>query len=82
MWHQNMRLLTDPSFFFLVNYTIFGVSEEHLIHVSRPPAIRERNFPSIIRMLVFADGGYTNSTFREEPPKMVFFIKVETRRST
>ncbi len=65
MWHRNMRLLTDP-FFGLVNYTIFGVSEEHLIHVSRLPAICVRNLLSILDTLAFTDRGYTNSTFLEE----------------
>ncbi len=72
----------ESHFFGLVSYTIFGASEEHFIHASRLPAMSERNSSFIVDTLAFTDRKNTNSTSREEPPKMSFFMKVGTRRAT
>ncbi len=59
--------------FDLVNYTIFGAPDEHLIYVSWSLAMCRRNLLFVLDTLVFTDWRKTNSTFREEPPKMVTF---------
>ena len=69
----NSEAIDWSDFFSLVNYTIFGAPENHLIHVSGPFSVCERNSPSILNMPAFTDQENINSTFRQKPPKMATF---------
>ena len=46
-------------FFGLVNYTILRAPEEHLDHVSRPPALSETNPLSILDTTVSTHGHFS-----------------------
>ena len=61
----NYEAVDGSHCFGLVNYTVVGTSEQHLIHVPVPPAVCERNLSFIFNMPVFIDQENTNSTFRE-----------------
>ena len=55
------------------NYVVFGSSKKCSTHIPRPHPTTGRSLLSILDMPVFTDQRNTNSTFREEPPKMVIF---------
>ncbi len=59
--------------FDLVNYAIFEAPESCLVHVSDLSPARGRILPSMVNTPVFTDHEDINSTFREEPPKIVTF---------
>ena len=71
--HQGMTLLRGLLLADFASNTSFRASEEHLTFVSRPAIVCVRSLLSTFGMLALTDWGKKNSTFREEPPKMVTF---------